>query len=159
MGHLQLEWVRSGLQLRACGRLSVEGILKQCSPPPPSQVSMKCRRRCIHFMHGSIWPVTIPPPPPPAIKNNFPLILQSTCLFSCSLHNGCSLWASSPIWASKASPTTTRERAAKPRGELAHRLWWLQTSRLSIFKEKCRSLWESGWRGITYQKSVFKGIF
>ena len=62
MGHLQLEWVRSGLQLRACGRLSVEGILKQCSPPPPSQVSMKCRHRCIHFMHGSIWPVTTPPP-------------------------------------------------------------------------------------------------
>ena len=61
MGHLQLEWVRSGLQLRAYGRLSVEGILKQCSPPPPFQVSMKCRRRCIHFMHGSIWPITIPP--------------------------------------------------------------------------------------------------
>ena len=93
------------------------------------------------------------PPPPPLrqIKNNFPLILQSTCLFSCSLQDGCSLWASSPIWASKASPTTKRERAAKPRGELAHRLWWLQTSRLSIFKEKYGSLRESGWRGIAHE--------
>ena len=93
------------------------------------------------------------PPPPPLrqIKNNFPLILQSKCLFSCSLQDGCSLWASSPIWASKVSPTTKREQAAKPRGELAHRLWWLQTSRLSIFKEKCGSLRESGWRGIAYE--------
>ena len=78
MGHLQLEWVRSGLQLRACGRLSVEGILKQCSPPPPSQVSMKCRRRCIHFMHGSIWPVTIPPPPSGKSK--------ITSLWFCKVH-------------------------------------------------------------------------
>ena len=146
MGHLQLEWVRSGLQLQACGRLSVEGILKQCSPPPPSQVSMKCRHRCIPFMHGSIWPVTTPPPPQ-QIKNIFPLILRSTCFFLRSLPGGGSLWASSPIWASEASPTTTREREAK----LAHTLRWLQTSRLRIFKEKCRSLWESGWRGITYQ--------
>ena len=76
MGHLQLEWVRSGLQLRACGRLSVEGILKQCSPPLPSQLFMKCRCRCIHFMHGSIWPVTTPPPPLRQIKNNFPLICK-----------------------------------------------------------------------------------
>ena len=78
MGHLQLEWVRSGLQLRACGRLSVEGILKQCSPPPPSQVSMKCRHRCIHFMHGSIWPVTTPPPPSGKSK--------ITSLWFCKVH-------------------------------------------------------------------------
>ena len=28
---------------------------------------------------------------------------------------------------------------------------WLRTSRLHIFKEKCRNLSESGWGGIIYQ--------
>ena len=157
MGHLQLEWVRSGLQLRACGRLSVEGILKQCSLPPPSQVSMKCWRRCIHFMHGSIWPVTIPPPPSGKSK--------ITSLWFCKVHvfsravYTMAVACEQALLFGRAKQAPQQRASEQQRGELAHRLWWLQTSRLSIFKEKCRSLWESGWRGITYQKSVFKGIF
>ena len=137
MGHLQLEWVRSRQQNYyepVAGFLLREYSSNAAHPLPPKSLwSVGVGVYILCMVQFDL----LPPPLLRQIKNNFPLILQSTCLFSCSLQDGCSLWASSPIWASKASPTTKREQAAKPRGELAHRLWWLQTSRLPyIFLRK-----------------------
>ena len=100
------------------------------------------------WMHGSIWPVTVPPGTSPAFRARGWGIVWSGPVSG--VGGGANRSKITPLWFCDYVSF------------LAWFAWWLRTSTQDyVFKGKRRNLSKSGWRGITIWKLkyVFEGVF